>query len=175
MANVEYWLDTNCFITPHQGPYRFHWNTNLWDFLTKKAQDHIIGSPLVVLKCELENTGHEDELAKWAQNLYKEGILFVQPNGLVNGCQSEVVNHVSKYTCNNSYIRAFCDHADSWLIAYAKAYGGKIVTFERYDPLTKKPKIPNVAEELYGDIECMDLWDALDELGYSHNFNVDIV
>ena len=54
--------------------------------------------------------------------------------------------------------------ADPWVIAYAKAYGGKVVTFESSKPLQKKPKIPDVAELF--DVKCIDIWDVLDELGY---------
>ena len=51
------------------------------------------------------------------------------------------------------------------MIAYAKAYGGKIVTFEQSAPFSKEPKIPDVAKALF-DIDSIILWDALDELGY---------
>jgi hypothetical protein len=164
----KYWLDTNCFILPHRGPYRFHWGTNLWDFLAGKARENIIGSPITVLSLELlpSDTSKADELARWALDLKKEGVLFIQPNELVQRCQSKIVQSVSNNkTYKPSEVQKFCAKVDPWIIAYTKTYGGKIVTFETVSPGTRKPKIPDVAKDLY-NIVCINLWDALDELGY---------
>jgi len=164
----KYWLDTNCFILPYRGPYRFHWGTNLWDFLAEKARGFIIGSPITVLNPELvpSDISKADELTRWALGLKKEGVLFIQPDEFVQRCQSEIVQSVSN---NKAYkpseVQRFCEKADPWVIACTKTHGGKIVTFEKPEPLTKKPKIPDVAKDLY-NIVCINLWDALDELEY---------
>jgi hypothetical protein len=164
--NPSYWFDTSSFINPSQLSHRFSWGTKLWDFLAEKAQEHVIGSPKICLDFELTPSDKRkaDDLAKWAQDL--DGILFLPPSDNVQIYQAETVRYVST---NSQYspphIQAFCAKADTWVIAYAKAYGGKIVTFEKSAPLSKEPKIPDIARALF-EIDSIILWDALDELGY---------
>ena len=56
------------------------------------------------------------------------------------------------------------DGADPWLIAYAKALGGRIVTFETPQSEARKPKISDVAS--YIGVDSIVLWDMLQELGW---------
>ncbi|HJX13119.1 MAG TPA: DUF4411 family protein, partial [Dehalococcoidales bacterium] len=56
----------------------------------------------------------------------------------------------------------FLKGADPWVIAYAKAHGGIVVTFETPAPFAQKPKIPDIAD-LFG-VKHKNLWDVLDEL-----------
>ena len=67
----SYWFDSDSFITPSRSSHRFSRGTRLWDFLEQKAQEHIIGSPAIVLSLELTHTGKSkaDELEKWEKKL----------------------------------------------------------------------------------------------------------
>jgi len=162
----SYWFDTDSFITPSRTSHRFSRGIKLWDFLEQKALEHIIGSPSVVLDLELTHTDKSkaDELEKWARKL--DGILFLPPDDSVQKYNAQIVQAVSANPKYKRYdTQLFLAKADPWVIAYAKACGGKIVTFESSKPLQKKPKIPDVAEALFG-IKCIDIWDALDELGF---------
>jgi hypothetical protein len=162
----SYWFDTSSFINPSQFSHRFSRGVKLWDFLAEKAREHIIGSPSICLTLELtpSDKSKADDLAKWALDL--DGVLFLPPDEPVQRYQSETVQYVTR---NPQYsapqIQAFCGKADTWVIAYAKAYGGKVVTFEQPAPFSRTPKIPDVAKALF-DIDSIILWDALDELGY---------
>ncbi|MFH1002644.1 MAG: DUF4411 family protein, partial [Chloroflexota bacterium] len=60
------------------------------------------------------------------------------------------------------WVHKFLGGADPWVIAHARALGGRIVTFEKPEPYSKKPKIPDVAALF--DIKCISLWDMLTEL-----------
>jgi len=56
----------------------------------------------------------------------------------------------------------FLDGADPWLIAHAKAYGGKVVTFEVSAPSSTKPKIPDIAKVF--DVVTLDIYRMIREL-----------
>ena len=162
----SYWFDTSSFINPSRFSHRFRRGMKLWDFLAEKSREHVIGSPSIVLTLELtpSDKSKADDLAKWALDL--DGILFLPPDESVQRYHSETVQYVSgNPQYSPPHIQAFCGKADTWVIAYAKAYGGKIVTFEKTAPFSKEPKIPDVAKALF-DIDSIILWDALDELGY---------
>lgn len=161
----SYLFDSDSFINPSRHSHRFSRGTRLWDFLEQKAQEHIIGSPAVVLNLELTHTDKSkaDELEKWAMKL--DGILFLPPDDLIQTYYAQIVQSVNTNPQYDRFqIEPFLRKADPWVIAYAKAYGGKVVTFESSKPLQKKPKIPDVAELF--DVKCIDIWDVLDELGY---------
>jgi hypothetical protein len=57
----------------------------------------------------------------------------------------------------------FLDGADPWIIAHAKAYGGRVVTFEVPAPNSNKPKIPDVAAQF--DIRTLNIYQMVRELG----------
>ncbi|MFQ5827189.1 MAG: DUF4411 family protein, partial [Dehalococcoidia bacterium] len=59
----------------------------------------------------------------------------------------------------------FLSGADPWVIAHAKALGGRVVTFEKPEPISTKPKLPDVAGEF--GVKCISLWDMLTELNAS--------
>jgi hypothetical protein len=161
----SYWFDSDSFITPSRTSHKFSRGTRLWDFLEQKAQNHVIGSPSVVLNLELTHSDPKkaDALEKWAKKL--DGVLFLQPDKSVQTFYAQVVSAVNVNPQYKAFEnQAFLAKADPWVIAYAKAYGGKVVTFECSKPLQKKPKIPDVAEQF--GVKCITIWDALDELGF---------
>jgi hypothetical protein len=155
----DFWLDTDSFVTPSRGPYRFTTVPGFWEFLEQKAAENVIASPALVLNELLEV---EDRLRLWAKE--QEGKLFLPPTEVVQEVLKQVVTNV---TSNNRYAThhtvAFLSGADPWIIAYAKALGGRVVTFERSEPTSRKPKIPDVAGEF--GVNCLNLWDMLTELG----------
>jgi hypothetical protein len=162
----SYWFDSNSFITPSRTSHKFCRGTRLWDFLEDKAQNHIIGSPSVVLSLELIHSDPKkiDELENWAKKL--DGILFLPPDKIVQQYYAKIVQAVNENTQYNVYEKPpFLSKADPWVIAYAKAYDGKVVTLESSKPFQKKPKIPDVAKVF--DVHCITIWDALDELGFT--------
>lgn len=162
----DFWLDADSLIAAHRGAYRFSFNPPFWNFLEMKAQEGILGSPQIVFDDEIASTNkieEKDSLELWAREL--KGILFLPPTDSVQVEYAKVVNYIQtcgKYTNPNT---AKClSGADPWLVAYAMALGGKIVTFEASAPKSKDPKIPDVANEF--GIKCINLWDMLEVLKF---------
>ena len=161
----DFWMDADSFILPHRGPYRFEALPQFWDFLEEKAREGIIGSPAIVLDWELsaDKVDEQDVLAKWARQL--KDVLFLDGSEDVQNSYAEVVQYVEGNSQYRKYwVTKFLDGADPWVIAFAKALGGRIVTFETPQPEAKKPKIPDVAR--YFGVESIVLWDMLQELGW---------
>lgn len=162
---ADFWMDADSLIIPHRGPYRFESIPQFWDFLKQKAKEGVIASPELVLNKELSaDPGDEqDVLEKWAKGL--KGIMFLDANESVQASYKEVVDYVENNSSyKNHWIAKFLDGADPWLIAYAKALGGIIVTFETPQPEAKKPKIPDVARHF--GIQCINVYNMLAELGF---------
>lgn len=158
----EFWLDADSLITPKRGPYGFDIAPAFWSFLEQKANEGIIASSVVVWG-ELRN-GTEDELREWAQKRNDSGF-FVDPDESVQAAFREIAHHVNtKYPAHRA--SKFLSDADPWLIAHARAHGGRVVTFEkRVAAASKKPKIPNVADEF--GVKTLDIYELLRELGFS--------
>lgn len=167
----KYWMDTDSFITPYQGPYRFQTAPQFWDFIKQQAEQGIIGSPEMVLDKELtepppprDKPKQRDRLAMWAAPL--RGILFIRVDDNVQDCYREVAQYVQNSGKFKPYwIEKFLGGADAWVIAYAKAHTGKVVTLEVPQPQAKKPKVPDIAA--YFHIQCITVWDMLEELGFN--------
>jgi hypothetical protein len=159
----NYWLDTNSFILPSRGPFRFPRGAEFWDFIEQKGKEKIIGSPELVLSKELYPDGIKkpDGLALWAKQ--QQGLLFIAADEKVQKIYSQVAQQVKlEPRYHIEHVVKFLDGADAWVIAYAKAFGGKVVTFEKSEPLSTKPKIPDVAYSF--GIDCINIWDMLDAL-----------
>jgi len=100
-------------------------------------------------------------LEKWAKQL--KGVMFLEPSESVQASYREVVQYVQGvHEYKPHQVALFLAKADPWVIAYAKANGGRIVTFEAPQPQAKKPKIPDVAGHF--NIHCLDVYDMLGEL-----------
>ena len=151
-------LDTNSLIIPSQGPYRFSMLPQFWRYLEKKAAEQVIGSSSFVLQ---ELLGGKDELETWSRQ--QRGILFREPDQAVQ----ESYGRIAESVRNNPgfaahHVTRFLSGADPWLIAHANTHGGRVVTFEKSEPNSKKPKIPDVGTEF--NVECIKIWDMLTEL-----------
>ena len=154
----DFWFDTDSFVTPSRGPDRFSTLPRFWEFLELKASEQVIASSELVLNELLRS---KDELAAWAKK--QQGTLFLIPDQDVQGVFSQIAENVK----NNKRFAAcqvdkFLKDADPWVIAHAKALGGRVVTFEKPEPTSTKPKIPDVADDF--DVKCINLWDLLTEL-----------
>lgn len=154
----EFWLDTDSLVTPSRGPYRFGTVPRFWEFLEEKAKADVIASSEFVLK---ELLGGGDELEEWAKR--QQGTLFREALEPVQEKLRQIANSVN---ANSQYakhhVAAFLGGADPWVIAHAIEQGGRVVTFEKPEPNSTKPKIPDVAGE-FGR-KCINLWDVLTEL-----------
>ena len=123
---AEYWLDTNTFIHAKNGPYSFDIAPGFWSLLEQKASEGVIASTTLVYD-ELVNN-FQDELSDWAKAQRASG-LFVEPNELVQVTFQQIADYVTQsYEVNQA--AEFLSGADPWVIAHAKAHGGRVVTQE---------------------------------------------
>lgn len=156
----DFWLDADSLINPSRGPFRFSTSPRFWEFLEQKAREGIIASPEMVFQ---ELAGNGDPLEEWAK--MQRGHFFKTPDENVQEVLSRVANYVganSRY--EPQHIARFLAGADPWVIAHPLALGGRIVTFERPEPTSKRPKIPDVAAHF--GLQCIELWDLLSELDW---------
>ncbi|MBI4203309.1 MAG: DUF4411 family protein [Chloroflexi bacterium] len=155
------WFDTDSFVTPCRGPYRFATSPNFWAFLAQKAKDGVIASPEMVLNELLQG---EDQLKVWAR---QQTELFRPARADVQAMAAQIITGViDSGIYAPQHVAVFVGGADPWVIAHAKVFGGRIVTFERMDPPNShRPKIPNVAASF--GVRCIELWDLLPELGWT--------
>ena len=155
------WLDSDSFILASRGPYRFSMISPFWSFLEEQARQQRLASSEMVLQ-ELQDG--EDQLKQWASGL--QAVMFRVPTEEVQERYSEVVANVSgNGRFAQHHVSRFLAKADPWLIAHARTDGGRIVTFEKPEPTSRKPKIPDVSHEF--GISCNNLFDLIEELGFS--------
>jgi len=164
----DFWLDADSLIDPYRKYYSFEKVPYFWDFLEQESKKGtIVSSSLVLQEIEdgCQDKDNPDALLVWAKR--QEGVLFLIPNNLVQQTNRQIADSVNT---NKQYqpwhIQKFLRGADTWIIAHAKALGGKIVTFEKAEPNSRKPKIPDVADQF--GVDCVDLFKMLDELGFKY-------
>lgn len=155
----DFWLDTDSFVRPYREAYRFATVPKFWEFLEQKSKEQVVVSSELVLQ-ELDDND-PDELGVWAKQ--QKGMLFLAPTEAVQ----QVLGQIAESVKNNKqyadyWVHKFLGGADPWIIAHAKAIGGRVVTFEKPEPYSKKPKIPDVAAPF--GVKCISLWDMLTEL-----------
>ncbi len=162
---ADYWLDANIFIAPYRNKYYdFDVAPTFWKLLTQKAADGVLASPLSVYD---ELVVGKDDLATWARQQHNMP-LFVPPDQSVQQTLSRVAAYVlAKYPAAQS--NQFLAGADAWLIAYAIAHGGKVVTFERpKGNISPTPKIPDVCNHF--GIKWISLFEMFGELKVTAEF-----
>jgi len=166
----EFWLDSNSLITPYRNYYAFDIVPAFWAFLERKGREGIIASchnVYVELEDGLKKSRkgeEEDDLLKWAKIQRGRGF-FVSPDESVQVFLGKISDYVNgRYPPQHA--QKFLRGADPWVIAHAKAQGGKVVTIEvPVDSSSKKPKIPNVCTKF--GVEAVNIFKVLRVLNAS--------
>lgn len=157
----KYIMDANVFITAHRQRYPFDVATSFWEQLVDKAADKI----LIIEEVQGEILKGKDLLADWYSSQSSNFTVLRIPDQEVIGAYRKIINSVNdneRYT--QSAKNEFASIADSWLCAYALAYGSTIVTLETYQAGVKnRVKIPNVCKEF--EIRYIDLLQFMREIG----------
>jgi hypothetical protein len=155
------WVDSDSLIVASRGPYRFNVIPAFWNFIQEKATQQILASSERVLNELLDG---EDQLRDWA--IQQQDTFFRIPTEPVQESYRQIVHHVSNDgRFARQHVTRFLAKADPWLLAHAKVEGGRIVTFEKSEPYSRRPKIPDVGNTF--GIRCVNLWDLIDELGFT--------
>src|SRR6266498_4090850 len=100
---VEYWLDSNVFITAKNGPYGFDIAPGFWTFLDQKVVKHAIGSSSIIYD-ELVMDSNDD-LATWVRQRKDSG-LFIAPDAVVQGTFGTIADHV-RYSYQEAFAEEF--------------------------------------------------------------------
>ena len=155
----DYWLDSDTLIRPNR-ELTFDWLPSLWAILRQKGAEGILASSVFVYE-ELKDGN--DTLAEWAGECQSFG-LWVPAGESVQRAYSAIADYVAQHQAYSPEHKAtFLGKADAWIIAHALACGGRVVTFEAPQPLSARPKIPDVAGNF--GVGCLTLHEMLRELG----------
>jgi Domain of unknown function (DUF4411) len=158
---VEYWLDSNIFIESKTGAYAFDIAPGFWTLLETRATDGVLAIPTIVYD-EIADQ-RDDQLSDWLKE--RKSIFAVSADAAVQANFTRVADYVNQ-TYNTNQAALFLGKADAWLIAYAMAHGGSVVTLEtKVVSTSTKAKIPNVCDHFA--VSSIDRNELLRALGAS--------
>lgn len=152
---TSYVLDTNVFIDAKNIFYDMNVFPAFWDWLELQNE---IGKVHSVEHVYKELQGREDELSEWAKTNHYDFFLNYEPAVVEAHLYLDGWAKNSDYQESASHI-FLGERADSWLIAYAMAQGGTVVTHEVPSSSKSKIKIPDVCKE--HNIKCLNLFEML--------------
>ena len=160
----DYWLDSNVFIEGKKGPYSFDIAPRFWSLIDELTDAGRISCPVRVYEELLDG---QDDLSDWAKARRPSG-LFLEPSTAVQEAFRDITAYVNaNYPATNA-TRRFLDRADPWVIAHAIAEGSAVVTMEIAVPSNvQKVKIPNVCNHSNFNVQCVNTYQMLRELGVS--------
>jgi hypothetical protein len=160
----RYWLDSSLFITAEKTMFAFDINASFWGWMSDALDKGTVGAPKKVYEEVVENVRKEDELVRWVKARRKCG-LCIEPDANVLAALKKVTAYV--FEDGGRYKPAFAIHfvkgADPWIIAYAMAHKGVVVSQETDgQPTANRVRIPDVCEHF--GVECIKVWDMLRKL-----------
>jgi len=166
---VDFWLDSDVQINAKEGELAFDIAPRFWANLDYHVAAGRVSSPVKVYE-ELTTEFHDDELAAWARA--RKDTHYLPPDDAVYAALTRVADYVVA-TYAKAFADTFLDGADPWLVAYAMAYGGSVVTRETTanqpnpsratNRVESKVKIPNICHHF--GVRLVSLSDMLRELG----------
>ena len=141
---IEFWLDADTFIEARNGALGFDIAPGYWQLIDQKADELVVASSTIVYG-ELVNHS-TDDLAAWAR-ARQNSPLWVPPDRNVQEAYAEIAAYVAgRYPPER--VAESLKGADLWLIAHARANGGRVVTLETLvNAQSRKPKIPNICAQ----------------------------
>ena len=155
---ISYILDANILIEAHRRYYAFDILPRFWDELIRLSKNGDVGSIKPVYDEIVEGN---DALSKWAK---ANKDFFRDINEDTFDEYRKIMKWLQQTQYNESAKNSFMSGADGWVIAYAMAVNGIVVTHEaaRNKDIKRKVPIPNVCYEF--GIDCIDTFDMLRRL-----------
>lgn len=159
-----YLIDSNSLLTPYKSYYPFDFAKHFWDSLHEKINE---GQIVILDVVREEIQKGDDELTNWINEIEDDLILSRNDAEIISSFRN-VINYIKVEECySNKALREWSigSIADPWIIAAAKAYNYKIVTFEKTrgalnaNTPSKNAKIPEVAKVT--GVECCDLFSMM--------------
>ena len=157
---AKLWLDSNVFMQAKNDYYAFDIVPGFWDVLQHGAGNGSLCCPMMVYE-EIARGG--DELKMWACQP-KSFELFAEADENVQKEFSKVAEFVQMGPYHPSQVALFLRGADPWVISFALASGGTVVTQEKLVGAdSKKIKIPNICKHF--SVEYISSYEMLRRLG----------
>jgi hypothetical protein len=157
-----YWIDTGVLVQAHRGPYKRSRFPQFWGFLDEQMAAGRIKMPRLAFE-EIFKGGHEDALTSWCKPRKGNGLCQNETRA-VQERYGQITEHVyDKYKAKPQQVREFLSGADGWVIAYALATSGVVVTMENERSYRSKIKLPTVARVF--DVRCRTTYEMLEDLG----------
>jgi len=158
---MTYLLDANVFMEAARRYYAFDIAPSFWQALVQLAQDGQVRS-IDRVKKEIERG--KDELKAWAKGTFHPWFASTNDEDVIRAYRRVIAWVNAQDQFKRAAKAAFADGSDGWLIAYAIAKRGVIVTHEQFHPTIKrKVPIPNVCQPF--DIQYVDTFKMLRALG----------
>ncbi|WP_053361470.1 DUF4411 family protein [Bacillus sp. FJAT-27251] len=125
-------LDANVFINAHRLYYSFDFAPSFWQALEEAAKKSAICS-IDKIHEELTCAAEPDHLHEWSGNQFREHFEKTDSQDVI-----EAYARLQQWANSSDHFlpeakSEFASNADAWLIAYAKARGGTLVTHEAYN------------------------------------------
>ena len=157
-----YILDANVFISAHRQYYSFDFAPSFWKALENSAKNSALCS-IDKIHEELTSAAENDVLHEWSGNQFRDYFERTDSTDVI-----AVYAQLQQWAHSNDHFlpeakSEFASNADAWLIAYAKARGGTLVTHEAYNPAKRnRILIPIVCEEF--NVSYTNTFDMLRQL-----------
>jgi len=141
-----YVLDADVFMTAARSYYAFDLVPAFWDVLVREATK---GRLLSIDRVKAEIDRGNDGLKQWANHDFHMWFVSTNERSVVGRYRAIMQWAAAQHHFTDAAKNEFADagNADAWLVAYARATNGTLVTHETLDKTTRrKIKIPNVCE-----------------------------
>ena len=157
LDGVIYLPDTSALIAAWEERYPQDIFPAVWQFI-----DGLNGRLRVCEEVRAEMERHAPELLDWLDNSSVDSRLSLTSlNDEVSGAVQQHMKQIAGGWPHWSAVRSR-EHADPWVIAYARALGGAVVSEEQEDH--NRTKIPNVCRQL--GVQHMNLLDLFRTEGF---------
>ena len=156
---IRFVLDANVFINAHRLYYAFDIVPCFWSVLVELARKGLIAS-IDRVKDELQK--NDDPLKKWALSEFDHWFLSTNTEEVLDSYGQLMVWSFGNPHYEDVAKHQFADEADSWLVAFAKAYNYIVVTHEQPNHSPKKIKIPNACKAM--GVRYMNTFEMLRKL-----------
>lgn len=152
-------LDTNVFIQAHRRYYPFDVCPGFWDCLVHFCQE----SRLTSIDHVRREIVDGDALSEWAKSAPRELFASTMVPSVI-ACYRDIMNWVQRCQQFKDEAKShFASGADGWVIAFAMAHGGVVVTHESHKPnRSVSVPMPSVCHEF--SVPYQDTFSMLREL-----------
>jgi hypothetical protein len=155
----KYWLDADVFIQASRKWYKFDSVPRFWVFMDEQLEAGTIRCPKLVFDDLIKGTDH---LATWVKARKQNGLCVPLSEDVFTE-YNKIVDYINESGHLPHQANEFYAASDGWLIAYAMAHHGIVVTQES-SSRKKKIRIPTVCTNFR--IRHVDTPRMLDELGF---------